>query len=87
MTSGFRKFLLVPGALLIAGAITYYPWTCMDDFTGAASTFYGLTALFWAPGFLIAGLLTGFLFAFTLWPRKPKVLTKADHTGPSSIEA
>lgn len=87
MSSGFRKFLLVLGALLVAGSITYYPWTYMDDFTGATSTFYGLTAIFWAPSALLAGLLAGFFFAFALWPRRPKGPTKAEASGSSSIEA
>ncbi len=72
MSSGFRKFLLVFGALLITAYTTYYPWSYMDDFTGAESTFYGLTAIFWAPSFMLAGLLSGFVFAVALWPRKPK---------------
>ena len=72
MSSGFRKFLLVFGALLITAYTTYYPWTYMDHFTGAESTFYGLTVIFWAPGFMLMGLMFGFVFAVALWPRKPK---------------
>ena len=80
------------GALLIAGCITYYPWTLLDDFTGAESTFYGMTIIYWAPAAFVIGIAEGFLFAFWLWPRKPKSPASEDpenkpKPGPYSIEA
>lgn len=62
MSSGFRKFLPVFGALLIAGSITYYPETYMDELTGHASAFYGLTAIYWAPVALLVGVASGCFF-------------------------
>lgn len=72
MSNGFRKLLLVLAAALIAAAITIYPWTYWDEFTHEASTVYFMSSLVWAPAMLVIGLLAGFLFAFALWPRKPR---------------
>jgi hypothetical protein len=49
-----------------------YPWTYIDEFTGAASSFYGMTSLIWAPSAAIIGILAGTLFAYALWPLRPK---------------
>ena len=68
-----RKILLVLGALLIASAITYYPWTLLDRFPGSAGYAYFLSAVIWAPSALLIGLGVGFVFPFLLWPRKPVV--------------
>lgn len=92
MSPAFRKLLLVIGAMLIAGAIAYYPWMYIDDFTGAASTVYMLTSIYWAPAALVLGVVNGALFACLLWPRKPKAdAGTGSETGPSpgppSIEA
>ena len=91
MLSIIRKFSLVLGAMLIAAAITYYPWTYLDEFTGSASSVYGMSALLWAPCALFIGVGAGFAFAFALWPRRakprrPTPPAEADR-GPSSFEA
>ncbi len=92
MSPTFRKFLLVMGALLIAGCITYYPWTLLDDLTGAESTLYGMTIIFWAPAAFGLGVVHGFLFAYWLWPRQLKESARDDLENkpkprPSSMEA
>lgn len=72
MSPSFRKLMLIVGGLFIAAGITYYPWTYIDHFTGAASSVYGMSAIIWAPAALIIGLVSGAAFAFALWPRKPQ---------------
>jgi len=72
MSSGFAKFLLLLGALLIAGSITYYPWAYMDELTDATDAFYFLTAIYWAPAFLLTGLLTGFVLRSSCGRASPK---------------
>ena len=41
MSTAVYKILLVLGGLLVAAGITYWPWTYIDHFTGAASSVYG----------------------------------------------
>ncbi len=92
MPDALRKFLLVLSAIVIAGAITYYPWMLLGELTGSEGYAYFLTSIFWAPSALVLGLLAGFLFAFCLWPRKSKAKTgrtndTSHKPGPPSIEA
>jgi TRAP-type C4-dicarboxylate transport system permease small subunit len=88
MKTGLRKLLLVLAAGVIAAAVTYYPWTLMDKFTGAASSVYGMSSLMWAPAALFIGLVLGFCFALALWPRKPKKTSAdSDSERHSSLQA
>ena len=88
MLPALRKFLLIVAACVIAAGITYYPWTYMARLTGAASSFYGMTSVVWAPVALVLGVAAGILFAYALWPRKPMpqlpISNSRDH---SSFEA
>ena len=70
MPSMLRKMLLFAGALLIAAAITWFPWLLLARTTGEISSLFGMTAILWAPLALIVGILAGILFAFFLWPRQ-----------------
>jgi len=70
MPSILRKTLLVVGAILIAAAITVFPWLLLERTTGEISSLFGMTAILWAPLALIAGIVAGILFAFLLWPRR-----------------
>ena len=72
MPTLLKKLLLTAGALLIAGAVSYYPWTYLDELPGNAGYVYFMTSIFWAPAAVLFGVVAGFLFAFALWPRKPK---------------
>lgn len=64
-----RKFLLVLGAALVAAGITYLPWVILFRLPDAVSTFWGMTAILWAPLFLIIGIAAGYFSALALWPR------------------
>ena len=72
MANAMFKLGLIIGGLLIAAAVTVYPWTYWDDFTGGASSVYGMSALLWAPAALIIGVAAGSTFVVLLWPRKRK---------------
>jgi TRAP-type C4-dicarboxylate transport system permease small subunit len=72
MSPALRKLLAILGGLLIAGGITWYPWTYWDHFTGSASSVYGMSAVIWAPAALVIGLMAGAAFAVVLWPRRPR---------------
>ena len=72
MSPAFQKLLCILGAVLITAAITWFPWTYFDHFTGAASSVYGMSSIIWAPTAALIGLGTGAFLAYSLWPRKRK---------------
>lgn len=66
------KIFLVLAAILIAGLITYLPWTRLDELPGNEGYAYFLLSIFWAPAALLAGIAAGTMFAVLLWPKRSK---------------
>ena len=69
MPAVLRKLLLLAGAVLLAAAITYFPWWILWNIQAEWSTLYRMSAILWAPLALIAGLGAGAMFAWFFWPR------------------
>lgn len=65
-----RKLLIVLGAGLIAAGITYLPWAIFWRLPDSVSTFWGMTAILWAPLFLMTGIAAGCWVGWTLWRRE-----------------
>lgn len=90
MSPSFRRFIAILGGLLIAAAITCFPWTYWDKLEGSISAVYGMSAMIWAPTALILGVAAGLMFGFTIWPRRPRrkpLPTPSQERGNSSFEA
>jgi hypothetical protein len=69
MQSFALKSVLVLAAALIAAGVTCLPWLVLFKLPDSVSTFWGITAILWAPLALVAGIVGGCFFAYTLWPR------------------